>query len=75
MLNKLYIYGGIFISAVLAFLRIKSKAKSEGKHEAKQEQINEVVENVKEAKQVKDDVAKLPDSDVRDKLRKRAKRS
>lgn len=74
MLNKLYIYGGIFIAAVLAFLGIKAKAKSDGKAEAKQEQINEVIENVKEAKQVKDSVAKLPDTDVRDKLRKRAKR-
>lgn len=74
MLNKLYIYGGIFIAAVLAFLGIKAKAKSDGKAEAKQEQINEVVKNVKEAKQVKDDVAKLPDTDVRDKLRKHAKR-
>ena len=74
MLNKLYLYGGIFLAAVLAFLGIKAKAKSDGKADAKQEQINEVVENVKEAKQVKDNIAKLPDADVRDKLRKHAKR-
>lgn len=74
MLNRLYLYGGIVLAAVLAVFGIKLKAKAEGKQEAKQEQVKEVLKNVQQAKEVQDTVRKLPDADIRDKLRKRTTR-
>ena len=74
MLNKIYLYAGIALAAVLAIFGIKLKAKAEGKQEQKQEQAEEVYKNVQKAKRVQDSVARLPDADVRDKLRKRATR-
>lgn len=74
MLNKIYLWIGLATAALLALLGIKSKAKSDGKQEAKQEQAQEIQKNVQKAKRVQDSVARLPDADVRDKLRKRAAR-
>lgn len=74
MLSKLYLYTGIALAAVLAIFGIKLKAKAEGKQEQKQEQVKEVIRNVQQAKEVQTAVRKLPDADVRDKLRKRATR-
>lgn len=74
MLNRIYLYAGIALAAVLAIFGIKLKAKAEGKQEQKQEQVKEVMKNVQQAKEVQTAVRKLPDADVRDKLRKRATR-
>lgn len=74
MISKLYLWLGSIAAVILAIIGIRTHAKSQGKQEARQQQQQKVVENVKEAKQVKDDIARIDDDSVRRRLRERIKR-
>ena len=74
MLNKIYLWLGAFAAAFIAVFAIHRDGKQKGRQQVEQQQQKEVIKNVEQAKKVTDDVNRLDDDAVRDRLRDKLKR-
>lgn len=72
MINKIWIYLGIFFSAIAGLFMYGRSKKTEGKEEATNEQRKEVLDNVKKAKESEDDTLSMSERDRIKRMRERA---
>lgn len=63
----------VFIAGVLGVLALLFKGRSEGREQERAKQTQEVLDNVKDAKKVADDVAATDAAEHRERLRKYTK--